>query len=221
MQDKNGQGKNAQGKNVMVTTVAIVAMIIALVSIVAYMAKTNARISRELQALRKERQELTRRVDRLEGRLKEVEKESLSLIPAQVTLYFARVTATDTFLEPVKETTRARGSADVPRAALEALAKGPPPGSGLEPTLPPGTKILGVTVKDGTAVADFSREIRTQFPGGSRAEEILVYSVVNTLTDLPGIKRVQFLVEGKKVETIGGHMGIMEPLTRNERLVRR
>ncbi|MEW6230380.1 MAG: GerMN domain-containing protein, partial [Bacillota bacterium] len=56
--------------------------------------------------------------------------------------------------------------------------------------------------------------------GGSRNEELLVWSIVNTLTEFPGIYRVQILVDGKKEESIGGHVGIDVPLERNPNLIR-
>jgi len=37
-----------------------------------------------------------------------------------------------------------------------------------------------------------------------------------TLTELDNIKAVQFLVDGKKVETLMGHIYTMEPLKRDD-----
>jgi spore germination protein GerM len=65
------------------------------------------------------------------------------------------------------------------RTVVEELAKGST--TGLVPTLPPGTRVLEVFVQArGVACVDLSTEV-TALPGGSRAELITVYSVVNTI----------------------------------------
>ena len=46
--------------------------------------------------------------------------------------------------------------------------------------------------------------------------KVLCYAITNTLTEFPEIKRVQILIEGKKVTTISGHMDVEEPMIRNK-----
>ena len=58
-------------------------------------------------------------------------------------------------------------------------------------------------------------EITENHWGGSRAEELTVYSIVNTLTDVPGIKEVQILIEGLVSSTIAGHIILDKPLSPN------
>ena len=50
---------------------------------------------------------------------------------------------------------------------------------------------------------------------GSFNERMMVNAVVCTLTEFPEIKKVKFLVEGKEIDTISGHMDLLDPLTRN------
>ena len=45
---------------------------------------------------------------------------------------------------------------------------------------------------------------------------MLCYAITNTLTEFPEIKRVQILIEGKKVTSISGHMDLEDPLIRNK-----
>ncbi len=96
-------------------------------------------------------------------------------------------------------------------AALEELIRGEVP-RGCDRPLPRGTALLGVSISNGVATADFSKEIESGFPGGSDTEGVIVYSVVNTLTSLPDIERAQILVEGERVNEIGGHYILGEPL---------
>jgi len=106
----------------------------------------------------------------------------------------------------------------VARASLEELLRGEVP-RGCDRPLPPGTELLGVSVEDGLAMVDFSEQLQAGFRGGSDNEQVTVYSIVNTLTSLPTIDEVQILVEGKKVNTIGGHHDISGPLTFDGELV--
>ena len=80
--------------------------------------------------------------------------------------------------------------------------------------IPKTAKLRSVKVKDGVAKADFSRELIKDFNGGSTGEEMLVGSIVDTLTEFSEVKKVQILVEGKAVDTIAGHMDTEKPLSR-------
>jgi spore germination protein GerM len=86
--------------------------------------------------------------------------------------------------------------------------------------IPAGTKLRSVKVDKGIAYVDFSQELIKKFNGGSTGELMLVGSIVDTLTEYPEIKGVQILVEGKKVETIAGHMDTSEPLKRMKDLLK-
>jgi len=129
----------------------------------------------------------------------------------ETTLFVARASKNEMGLVPFS------ASVDevTPLSALRALASFTPRGED-EPTLPKGTKVLGVTVDGkGTATADFSQEIQDNFNGGARMEQILLASIVNTLTEFPNIKRVAIRVDGKEVDSIGGHIELDEPLERD------
>jgi len=103
-------------------------------------------------------------------------------------------------------------------AALEALVYTKPLSDKLVNLFPEGTKVLGVKVKDGVADVDFNAAFakKTQ---GSYNELMMVNQVVATLTELDGIKKVRFLVEGREIDTIGGHMDLIDPLERDKDLL--
>ncbi len=70
--------------------------------------------------------------------------------------------------------------------------------TGLLPSLPMGTQILGAVIKDdGLAIIDFSKEF-VNFTS-AKAEEAGVKAIVYTLTEFPNIKAVQVRVEGKAI----------------------
>lgn len=97
------------------------------------------------------------------------------------------------------------------RRILEELAAGPEE-RGVA-TLPPGTRVLSVVFDDaGCAYVDFSRELVSAHPGGSTGELFTIRSVVRTLQrNFPDVERVQFLVEGREIESIAGHYDAGEP----------
>lgn len=78
--------------------------------------------------------------------------------------------------------------------------------------LPKDVEILSVSTKDNVCTVNFSREFLNQLPEVS--EEAVIYSVVNTLVELPGIYQVQFLIEGKQ-EKVYQKMDLTIPYERN------
>ncbi len=105
------------------------------------------------------------------------------------------------------------------QAAVEALMAGTDK-KGLVNVFPKKAQLLKVSINGTTAQVDFNKSLEKDFAGGSTGEEMLVGSVVNTLTEFPEIKKVQILIEGKEVETLSGHMDLSQPLTRMEELIK-
>lgn len=91
----------------------------------------------------------------------------------------------------------------VARAAIEELLKGSSGPEGERTVLPPGTQLRDITILDGIAYVDFSREFRDNHWGGLASEVDTIYSVVNTLGEFPTVRAVQFLLEGRPLKTIG------------------
>lgn len=89
---------------------------------------------------------------------------------------------------------------------LAELIKGPR--GELVSALPPDTRLARLFItRDGTAYADFSRELADHHPSGTDAELTTVYSIVNTLAfNFPSIKKVFLLIDGEERETLSGHL---------------
>lgn len=104
-------------------------------------------------------------------------------------------------------------------AAIKSLLTGTKQ-KGQTTIIPKQTKLKSVKVKGDTAYVDFNQDLVKHFTGGSTGEEMLVGSVVNTLTEFPEIKKVQILIEGNKVETLGGHVDLTMPIERMSSLVK-
>ena len=104
------------------------------------------------------------------------------------------------------------------KAAMESLLSGTK-AKGVVTIISKKTKLKSVAVKDGIATVDFSEDLVKNFAGGSTGEEMLVGSIVNTLTEFPEVKSVQILLEGKKVDSLAGHLDTSKPLKRMTELL--
>lgn len=103
---------------------------------------------------------------------------------------------------PTSRTVHTEG---VARAALEALIDGPTPReavAGLSTAIPPESLVLGITIDDGTAVVDMSREFESG--GGSFAILGRLAQFVYTLTEFESIDRVDLLLDGEEIEYFSG-----------------
>jgi spore germination protein GerM len=136
--------------------------------------------------------------------------------PVLAWLYFARIAEGKQRMVAISR--ELPPGVDIAHASLEELIRGEVP-RGCDRPLPPGTSVLGIRVADKIAIVDFSEELVTNFRGGSDNEGVMVYSIVNTLTSLPTIDKVQILVAGKTVNEIGGHLHLGDPLAFDDELV--
>lgn len=84
--------------------------------------------------------------------------------------------------------------------------------SGEAALIPQGTRVLGIHVDRGIATLDLSHEFVDNFHGGSLQESLTLESIVRTLGQFRDVDRVRILVEGRAVDTLGGHFGLAEPL---------
>jgi spore germination protein GerM len=123
--------------------------------------------------------------------------------PADVEVFFVRVDAAHHkgSLEAVRRPAP-RGPVDARLdAALRALLAGPGTRD-LFTEIPPGTALLGVRVDGGTATVNFSKNYASG--GGSSSMLGRVWQVVYTATQFPAAPAVQILIEGRRVEALGG-----------------
>ena len=94
------------------------------------------------------------------------------------------------------------------------LMKGPTT-KNLYATIPKGTKLLSINTKNGLCTVNLSSEFVDNSPGGTASERMTLDSVVNSLTELDNVKKVQFLIDGKKRD-VYTHAVFDEPFSRNE-----
>lgn len=88
--------------------------------------------------------------------------------------------------------------------------------SGLEPVLPTGSEILGMSVDEETGLSkvNFSKEVLNT---SDKVDEVsLVNAIVYTLTEFPTIQKVQFMIDGEIKETLTYGTDISEPIERRD-----
>lgn len=138
----------------------------------------------------------------------------------ELTLYFADSQMVSSggesedygYMRPVKR--RIDVPADIARAAVEELIRGPLPDDGdVTATIPPSAAVLDVTVRDGVVTVNFGRSFFDRYGGGTLGCTLFTQSLMYTLTELDGILGVLAQVEGQPWED--GHIVWDEPLGRD------
>ncbi len=90
-----------------------------------------------------------------------------------------------------------------------------------QPVLPDDVKVRGLYLVDDAVTVDFSKGLTENFRGGIITEMLMVYSIVDTIVlNVQEVNRVQILIGGKVVPTLGGEVDISRPLGANLNLVR-
>jgi spore germination protein GerM len=136
----------------------------------------------------------------------------------EVTLFFSD--ANERFLIPEKRfIPREKEPEEQAQEIVKALLTGSK--TGLVGTFPEKAELQGVKMEGGdTLLVNFRESLAENHPGGSAAEMATIYSLTNTLTvNIPVIKKVKILIEGKERESLKGHIGLKNPFTVNKELI--
>lgn len=87
----------------------------------------------------------------------------------------------------------------------------------LESAIPEGTKVNSCILKGNTIYVDLSKEFIDNAPAGIKEESMIVYSIVNTLTELNEVSGVKFLINGEENQAFkDGKLNFKEIFTRND-----
>ncbi len=104
------------------------------------------------------------------------------------------------------------------KQVLMALMAGPPPSAvsrGAVACFGPKAAYNEVYLDgQGLAVVDLPAATVDALPGGTSSEVAVLYCLVRTLcADIPGVVRVQILIDGSRAETLRGHFDLRDPLS--------
>lgn len=134
------------------------------------------------------------------------QNSSISGPLTQVVLYFA-----DAAGELQAETRHIVKVEGIARATIAELINGPQSQT-LSPTLPGGVELKDIDISGGICTVDFSAELKDHLGSGSSAEELAVWSIVDTLCQFDTVNSVKILVEGRELQTLNGQVDISATL---------
>ena len=158
----------------------------------------------------------------LPGFLSRGTQDTTSTQPAADTTASRRIQATLYYLSEdgaalvpvVREVAFGATPAEQARQIVEAQVR--PPSDGQLSAIPGGTTVRAVFLgAHGDAYVDLSHEVTQGHGGGTLDEALTVFSIVNAITsNLPDVKAVQILIEGKEVDSLAGHLDLRQPIGR-------
>jgi len=124
---------------------------------------------------------------------------------AMARLFFIRVS--DEGKISIKSVLRTVPSSGSPLTmSIRALLEGPRPNelsNDVLSLIPEGSELLGARIQDGIAFLDFNEQFRFNALGieGYKSQ---VEQIVYTATEFPTVQKVQFLIDGQRIEYLGG-----------------
>ncbi len=142
-------------------------------------------------------------------------QETDSLLSTELTLYFA--SADGMSVVPENRRVYYSRNVSVEKIVMEQLLKGPD-NSKLLSALPTGTKLNSISVSEnGVCIVNFDATFETAVTGIT--ENVTLYSIVNSLTELDSIKQVQILVNGETPRLSNVETDLSTAISRNDNII--
>lgn len=126
-------------------------------------------------------------------------------------LYFANETG-DSLVEENRRNVVYNSNISLEKLVVEKLVEGPM-ADGAYPTINPATKIVSVTVKDGTCYVNLNNDFLSQ--PYNVASDVTIYSITNSLVELSNVNRVQISVNGETNLSYRENMSLNNVFERN------
>ncbi len=139
-----------------------------------------------------------------------------------IRLYFANKDNTKLKLEIryVDDPDAKKNLSNLASTVINELIKGPTDNATFLRTVPAEAKLRSpVSISGKVATVDMSKEFKTKHPGGKDAEKMTIYSIVNSLTELEGIEKVKFTIDGKAQKEYMGNFKFDAVFPRSVQLI--
>ena len=143
-----------------------------------------------------------------------LETEEYSSEMSQVSLYFSN---SKNMLVKEDRTIKITDQQPIEQYIINELIKGPADKS-LKPVLSKDTVLISAEVEDNICYLNFKSNFIKENAGNGEHEKEVIYSIVNSLTELQTISRVQFYMDGKRVDKFGD-TDIKEYISRNASII--
>lgn len=134
----------------------------------------------------------------------------------KVVLYF--LNAEGTALLPQECSIEVKQSRSLEYQIVEQLITGPSDDE-MRAVLPADTKIKDIKTEEGICYVNFSGDFVSKLSGSAAQEKLTIYSIVNSLTELNTVNKVQFLVDGERMSEKKGHYDFGKTFERDETLI--
>lgn len=103
----------------------------------------------------------------------------------------------------------------------DEVIKGPQNGSVLKSTMPVGTKQVGKAIITGNiAIVNLNKAFLDGLPVIKKEAELVVYSMINSITEIKEIGAVKFLIDGKEVKETAAGLNLTLAYKRNLSVVK-
>ena len=146
--------------------------------------------------------------------LENIGDQVASLEEINLRLYFA--SADGNAILPEDRHVYYNSNESIEQLVVENLLLGPN-SQEAQTVLSPDTRILSVTTTNGICYVNLSDAFMNQ--NFSIAEPVIIYSIVDSLTELDSVQKVQFYLNGKPQGLYRDNIDIKSPLERNEELI--
>lgn len=113
----------------------------------------------------------------------------------EITIYF--VNEDGTALKEYSKAVSIDNDVSIEQVVVESIIKGPLR-DGYKASVPSDVKLNKISVKDGVCYIDLSQEFNEGVT--DIRSDLTIYSVVNSLIELPSVNKVQFTIDGQKQE---------------------
>ena len=130
-------------------------------------------------------------LERVDAKLYMVDAEMLRLIPVKIKI-------------PEGDTQR------MAQRLLDELVEGRDENPKIRRLIPKIRGCLTARVEDYNVTVNISGEVIKKHPAGRDLELLTVYQIVNTLTELKGVKTVRFTIDGKTQRNFLGYLDMRE-----------
>jgi germination protein M len=134
----------------------------------------------------------------------------------KVVLYFTDSDKKELF--PEERSIEIKQSQTAEYQIVEQLMSGPVDSS-LKGCMPQGAKIKDIKTEDGICYVNLTSEFVNNIGNGGDTEKLAIYSIVNSLTELNNVNKVQFLIEGEKISNYKGSYDFSKTFERDESLI--
>ncbi len=96
------------------------------------------------------------------------------------------------------------------KSALDVLISGEDSNANIRRLIPDDKSCMSVRINGNVAYVDISAKIKKSLPDSRDIERLFVYQIVNTLTEIKGIRFVKFTVDGATKKDFMGYCDMRE-----------